>query len=243
MNGSMGPATGTVWVSTETELPVLLEINTNRAGAMHMKLVLSNFQWNLPVQPSDFEPVIPDDYTPGRPLIMLRPGTTSTESSKATTDPEMAQQEERSLKMLAEMDDAVGDEETAIRALRQCAEWIGSYPNDLSTSTVMQHLGKMDRSPTPASQALQARLSSMTQEEKKQFSIDMLTTLQGLAKFYQSLEACEYYEDQVTPDMPDAVLMHWKVSDTQYRVIFGDLHAETVSGDVLAELEKNLSTQ
>ena len=36
------------------------------------------------------------------------------------------------------------------------------------------------------------------------------------------------------------VLLRWKVSDKEYRVIFGDLHAETVSPEKLAELEKAL---
>ena len=35
----------------------------------------------------------------------------------------------------------------------------------------------------------------------------------------------------------DKVLMPWRVSQTEYRVIFGDLHAETVSPEKLAELE------
>jgi hypothetical protein len=34
--------------------------------------------------------------------------------------------------------------------------------------------------------------------------------------------------------------MRWKVSDKEYRVIFGDLHAETVTPEKLAELEKAL---
>ena len=36
------------------------------------------------------------------------------------------------------------------------------------------------------------------------------------------------------------VLLRWKVSENEYRVIFGDLHAETVSPEKLAELEKAL---
>jgi hypothetical protein len=34
--------------------------------------------------------------------------------------------------------------------------------------------------------------------------------------------------------------MQWKVSDNEYRFIFGNLHAETVSPEKLAELEKAL---
>ncbi|HUV66124.1 MAG TPA: hypothetical protein VMW24_19685, partial [Sedimentisphaerales bacterium] len=49
-----------------------------------------------------------------------------------------------------------------------------------------------------------------------------------------------YYGKTVTPKDADKVLMRWKVSDSEYRVIFGDLHAETVTADALAELEKLL---
>jgi hypothetical protein len=34
--------------------------------------------------------------------------------------------------------------------------------------------------------------------------------------------------------------MRWKLSDSEYRVIFGDLHAQTVTPEALAELEKNV---
>jgi len=36
------------------------------------------------------------------------------------------------------------------------------------------------------------------------------------------------------------VLLRWKVSDKEYRVTFGDLRAETMSPEKLAELEKAL---
>jgi hypothetical protein len=49
-----------------------------------------------------------------------------------------------------------------------------------------------------------------------------------------------YYGNVVTPKDADKVLMRWKLSDNEYRVIFGDLHAETVSPERLAELEKSL---
>jgi hypothetical protein len=34
--------------------------------------------------------------------------------------------------------------------------------------------------------------------------------------------------------------MRWKVSDKEYRVIFGDLHTQTVTAEKLAELEAAL---
>lgn len=49
-----------------------------------------------------------------------------------------------------------------------------------------------------------------------------------------------YHGYVVTPSDAELPLMRWKVSDGQYRVIFGDLHAETVTAEVLAELEAAL---
>ena len=42
------------------------------------------------------------------------------------------------------------------------------------------------------------------------------------------------------PKAADKVLLRWKVSDNEYRVIYGDLHVETVAADKLAELEAAL---
>ncbi|UCD51891.1 MAG: hypothetical protein JSW27_04495 [Phycisphaerales bacterium] len=66
----------------------------------------------------------------------------------------------------------------------------------------------------------------------------------GLGMFYMTLVQDEkdsaYYGDIVTPEGEGQVLLRWKVSETEYRVIFGSLRAETVAADVLAEVEKAL---
>ena len=36
------------------------------------------------------------------------------------------------------------------------------------------------------------------------------------------------------------MLLRWKTGDNEYRVIFGDLHAETVDAETLARLEAAL---
>jgi hypothetical protein len=68
--------------------------------------------------------------------------------------------------------------------------------------------------------------------------------IRGLGRFYTWLQFDKkdpaYYGKTVTPKNTDKVLMRWKVSDNEYRVIFGDLHAEMVTADALAELEKLL---
>ncbi len=53
----------TLWVDVETWLPVLWEIEMKMNEQMQVHGVLSDFQWDIPVVASDFEPVIPEDYT------------------------------------------------------------------------------------------------------------------------------------------------------------------------------------
>ena len=71
-----------------------------------------------------------------------------------------------------------------------------------------------------------------------------MMSIQGAGMFYMQLvqenKAPAYYGDIITPEDADQVLMRWKVSDTEYRVIYGNLNAETVEAEVLAELESAL---
>ena len=49
-----------------------------------------------------------------------------------------------------------------------------------------------------------------------------------------------YHGDVVTPADTQLPLMRWKLSETEYQVIFGDLRTETVTTDTLAQLEAAL---
>ncbi len=124
-------------------------------------------------------------------------------------------------------------EETAIKGFKVFADLAGAYPNNLGGETFFKELGELlgptrDRKPS---------------EKYKKVS-DVTTPIGGLVAFYQSLVQGKkdpaYYGQFVTPKDADLVLMRWKVSDDEYRVIFGDRHAETVTADVLKELEKKL---
>jgi hypothetical protein len=46
-----------------------------------------------------------------------------------------------------------------------------------------------------------------------------------------------YYGDAVTAEDANAVLMRWRISEDQYRVIFGNLTTKDISATRLAELE------
>ena len=70
---AMGQANVKIWVDVETKLPVRMEVDRSEENKGHLSMVVDNFQWDVPVEPTDFEPVIPDGYTPGRPLMQIGP--------------------------------------------------------------------------------------------------------------------------------------------------------------------------
>ncbi len=70
---------------------------------------------------------------------------------------------------------------------------------------------------------------------------DKMMPVQMLGVFYMHLvgenKEPAYYGKAVKPGDIAQVLMRWKVGANEYRVIFADLHAETVKADTLAKLE------
>ena len=86
-----------------------------------------------------------------------------------------------------------------------------------------------------------------TQEEIEKIRNEMMPKMmavQGACMFYAELvknnKDAAYYGDKVTSDDVDAILMRWKISDDEYRVIFGDLTTENVPAEESAELETKL---
>jgi hypothetical protein len=129
------------------------------------------------------------------------------------------------------------DESTAINGLRLFAELSdGQYPSSLAFTTLIKEI----------TEALVAKYGVEFAKKEDGYAKTTLATTQILpaASFYAQLVGTEkdavYYGDRVTSDDADTVLMRWKVSDDEYRVIFGDLSVEDVTAEELAELEKLL---
>jgi hypothetical protein len=74
--------------------------------------------------------------------------------------------------------------------------------------------------------------------------MENMLSIQGACLFYGNLvkekKDAAYYGDKVTTQDVNKVLMRWKISDDQYRVVYGDLRVEDVSTEKLAELEASL---
>ena len=73
--------------------------------------------------------------------------------------------------------------------------------------------------------------------------MEKTTSIQATCRFYAKLVEDDkdvvYYGEKVTPEDSDMVLLRWRISDNEYRVIFGNLTAENVSAEHLADLENN----
>jgi len=176
-------------------------------GEIQMHAVMHDFQWDVTVDAAEFEPVIPEDYT-------------------ALTD--------KPIKMPA------FDEKTAIRGLELFVELTGSYPEELDLMNIISKTSEAMGGKLAGEQMQQENRDINEQEMTKELT-EKIMPITGLAAFYMQLVQNKndpaYYGEFVTPEDADKVLMRWKVSENEYRVIFGDLKAETVSADVLAELE------
>lgn len=65
----------------------------------------------------------------------------------------------------------------------------------------------------------------------------------GLSQYehlaYQNRDVVYYGDSSDTKD-PNTVLIHWKMPDGNYRVIFADLHTEIVTGEKLIKLQADM---
>ncbi|MHC4337496.1 MAG: hypothetical protein ACYSTG_06040 [Planctomycetota bacterium] len=127
------------------------------------------------------------------------------------------------------------DEEKAINGLLTFA-WLtyGEYPSRLNMMTISRE----------ACPFIQEHTSTESDEEpvKKEDKIkEIIVATKSTCLFFNRLvkedKDVAYYGDTVTAGDVNAVLVRWKISDNEYRVVFGDLTAKNVSAEDLAKLE------
>ena len=203
--GTEGDSKLMLWVDVESRLPVRMKMDFKMNEQMQMSGVVYDYQWNVQVDASEFEPVIPEDFTAFPTGGMKMPGMT---------------------------------EEAAIEGLKFFAEMTGQYPKKLNLMNLMQEFST-EKNPTDAALKIKEEMKQIPEEEKMKKIMEMMRPVQSLGMFYMTLvqdkKEPAYYGESVSPEDVDAVLMRWKISDGQYRVIFGDLTAENVTAEELAD--------
>ncbi len=211
----VGSYVGRLWVDVETDLPVRMEMQSFSEGPepVQLSMVMDEFEWGVELDPKVFEPNIPEDYT-----------------------------------LMAEVQMSSQDEGSAVAGLRLFAEISdGNYPNTMAAMKVTRQVAKLIKikfdkeniDDDPNNKPSQQELDEMGKE-----IIEKSMIINGACIFYAELVKKDkdpaYYGDIITADDVGMVLMRWKISDGQYRVIFGDLTTENVTIEELAKLEKHL---
>jgi len=201
-----------LWVDIKTQLPVRVEKNIVINEQMKIDSISENFKWDLLVDAREFEPVIPEDYKNVLPDGMKMPSFS---------------------------------EEEAVEGLKFYLEITGKYPKQLS-AYLSQELTTMQDSDNPTEAALRLKdaMKQISEEGNAQKAMEMMKPIHSLAGFYMMLVQDKkepvYYGDVVGPADANKVLLRWKTGDNEYRVIYGNLTAESVSADRLAELESQI---
>jgi hypothetical protein len=127
-------------------------------------------------------------------------------------------------------------EEAAIEGLRLVADLVGRYPKQASIVDLMAEI-----SPIMFKRIKKDHPEEMTETELETKMMEAIRPVYPIGLFYMTLvddkKEPVYYGQTVGPDDVEAVLLRWKISDDQYRVIFGDLTIMDVTAEQLAELK------
>jgi outer membrane lipoprotein-sorting protein len=126
-------------------------------------------------------------------------------------------------------------EEAAIEGLRLVADLAGRYPKQASIVELMHELSPI------LYKRIKKGNPDATETELETKMLETIGPIQSIGLFYMTLvddkKEPVYYGQTVGPDDVEAVLLRWKISDDQYRVIFGDLSTMDITAKQLAELE------
>lgn len=117
------------------------------------------------------------------------------------------------------------DEEHTIEALRAYARATdGRYPSTLAYEQVTPEMWKLMGTKVLSAEGLP-------------LAHRMLAACNFNGKLVRENKEVVYFGDRVRPGESNRPLMRWKVGEDSYRVIFGDLRVDTVTGEALIELE------
>ena len=133
--------------------------------------------------------------------------------------------------LLAEIKIDNKSEAMAIEGLRNFAMYTdGQYPSSMVLAVAYKEIFHAWQASVNWEQGL------LTEKERQQ-NQSILSTCLFYTKLDKQGKDPAYYGNNVTTHDTDAILMRWKISDNEYRVIFGNLTVKNVSAEQLAELE------
>jgi hypothetical protein len=127
------------------------------------------------------------------------------------------------------------NEKDMIRGLGVWLELLdGRYPSNLEPKAAIKQadrlLGEKFGSPDQSDKQKQELLKAKT------YDVFFASTFYN--KLVQEKKEPVYYGDKITVEDSGRILIRWKISNKNYRVVFGNLTSKSVTAQELAELEK-----
>jgi hypothetical protein len=114
-------------------------------------------------------------------------------------------------------------EETLLYALEKIGELSGGrYTSSLQTVTTISELAEM------LSDEARAEIAGKGEQGMMQTALEVASGCAYYMKLVRQGSEPEYFGKTVTADDADEVLLRWRLDDGNMRVIYGDLHVETV---------------
>jgi len=130
------------------------------------------------------------------------------------------------------------NEKSVIEGLRLYASLAMAYPEHMDKKALDKDVVRLLNLPTD-----DVSWNALPEDERNRRNNEAVS-ITAVGFFYKRLvdenKDPSYYGNKVGPNDTDKALLRWKLADGQYRVIFGDLHADTVTADVMIELETAL---
>lgn len=250
LGGATADVELTLWVDVENWLPFRSEMDMKMGDKMHVSGATYDYRWNVPVQASDFEPIIPEDFTPFPGDGMKLPSMTEEGAIEGLRlFAEMTGRYPNSLTLADFTQEILAFNDMMMEELKKLKEEMGDT-TEMTKEELRNAVMKMSTETTLLKKLMEeiGDTTEMTEEELRNAvmtkSMERTFRLQAPALFYMMLtqekKEPAYYGESVGPGDANIVLMRWKAAENQYRAILGDLTAVDVTAEELAELEKAL---
>ncbi|MHC4118803.1 MAG: LolA family protein, partial [Planctomycetota bacterium] len=166
-SGPLGQAEVKIWVDVETKFPVRMEVRKSGGDDRSMYMTFHDFQWDIPVDAAQFKPVIPDDYTPGQPMMQLMPEENPATDEEAEKDSE-AEEKERAMKaqmsskIQAMSENTVIDEQAALKGLKLFAKLGSHYPETIDMPSLFAELSRLIKGDGPSTKVYRETIQNLT---------------------------------------------------------------------------------
>jgi len=241
-----------VWVDVEQDLPTQIEIDQpllspQMEGTVHT--VFENVQWNVPLDPADFQPPTEAELAQAEEVELpqvneatfikfLQSWLDSRALAQAGVDAVKQKAEEKGKPLPEQITGMFGGailDDGYPEKLDMY--WVmGAYTSRLSLAKLVDVLAQQEPLPDNLDDDQRRRLVTERSTEAAKATAEAaqggMVQATAAGAFYQRLanegRQPEYFGSDVVPGDAEAVLLRWTLDDGRRRVIYGDLHAETV---------------